>query len=97
MIWVIINIIIVAWIILSNGIQVVKPFEKVTVNRSGKYHKTLTEGIYFINPLTSKVVKREIISDLHQIENVQSQIVNCEKNDANFSNPIIDGDKREKY
>lgn len=56
-------IFIFAWIVIHKCVKIVRTSEEQIVERFGKYEKTLTAGLNFINPITDKVVK---IVDLKQ-------------------------------
>ena len=61
-IWTII-IIAVLWIVLHKSVKIVRTSEVQIVEKFGKYSRTLTAGLNFINPVTDKVSQ---IVDLKQ-------------------------------
>ena len=56
-------IFIFAWIVIHKCVKIVRTSEEQIVEKFGKYSRTLSAGLNFINPITDKVVK---IVDLKQ-------------------------------
>jgi len=52
-----------AWIVIHKCVKIVRTSEEQIVEKFGKYSRTLSAGLNFINPITDKVVK---IVDLKQ-------------------------------
>ena len=69
-IWTII-IIAVLWIVLHKSVKIVRTSEVQIVEKFGKYSRTLTAGLNFINPVTDKV--SQIVDLKQQIMDVPPQ------------------------